>query len=168
MDQMTLLYVMAAFVIVAAIALCIQAGCLIGVFKSTKRMEEKISPILPKLDSLVELTTITVQRSKVQIAEITSKANDILDATIIQLAKVDDVVTDAACRAKVQMDRVEMVLDDTMSRAHEAVATVHDGIMKPVRELNGLAAGIRAAFAHLTRAGRPSVAQVTSDEEMFI
>jgi hypothetical protein len=40
--------------------------------------------------------------------------------------------------------------------------------MKPVKELNGLAAGIRAAFAHLTRSGRPSVAQATSDEEMFI
>ena len=63
MDQMTLLYVMAAFVIIAAIALSIQAGCLIGVFKTTKRLEEKITPILPKLDSLVEVTTTTVQRS---------------------------------------------------------------------------------------------------------
>ncbi|MDP8978988.1 MAG: hypothetical protein M3O35_00195 [Acidobacteriota bacterium] len=168
MDQMTLLYVMAAFVVVAAIALCIQAGCLIGVYKTTRRLEDKITPLVPKLDSLVDLTRTTVERSKVQIAEITTKANDILDITIIQLAKVDDVVSDAACRAKVQMDRVEMVLDDTMSRAHEAVATVHNGIMAPVRELSGLAAGIRAAFSHLARAGRPSVAQVTSDEEMFI
>ncbi len=168
MDQMTLLYVMAAFVVIAAIALCIQAGCLIGVYKTTKRLEDKITPLVPKLDSLVDLTKTTVERSKAQIAEITTKANDILDITIIQLAKVDDVVSDAACRAKVQMDRVEMVLDDTMSRAHEAVATVHNGIMAPVRELSGLAAGIRAAFSHLARAGRPSVAQVTSDEEMFI
>jgi hypothetical protein len=81
---------------------------------------------------------------------------------------VEDVVSDAASRAKVQMERVEMVLDDTMSRAHETVATVHNGIMRPLRELNGIAIGIKTAFAFMARGNRPSVAQVTSDEEMFI
>jgi hypothetical protein len=66
------------------------------------------------------------------------------------------------------MERVEMVLDDTMSRAHETVATVHNGIMRPLRELNGIAIGIKTAFAFMARGNRPSVAQVTSDEEMFI
>jgi hypothetical protein len=71
-------------------------------------------------------------------------------------------------RLKVQMERIELVLDDSMSRVHETVAIVHDGIMKPLREVTGVASGIRAAVAHLIRGGRPSVAQATSDEEMFI
>ena len=61
-----------------------------------------------------------------------------------------------------------MVLDDTMSRAHETVATVHNGIMRPLREINGIAMGFKTALNHMTKGGRPSVAQVTSDEEMFI
>jgi hypothetical protein len=66
------------------------------------------------------------------------------------------------------LERVELVLDDTLSRAHETVATVHDGIMRPLRELNGIAAGVKSALAYLARGNRPSVDQATSDEEMFI
>jgi hypothetical protein len=75
---------------------------------------------------------------------------------------------DATQRAKVQLERAEMVLDDTMSRAHETVTMVHSGLLRPLREVQGIAAGIRTAIAHLTRGNRPSVAQATHDEEMFI
>jgi hypothetical protein len=61
-----------------------------------------------------------------------------------------------------------MVIDDTMSRAHETVAMVHGGILRPLREIHGIAAGVRTAINHLARGGRPSVAQATHDEEMFI
>ncbi len=168
MDQMTLLYIIAAFVLVAAIALCIQAGFLFGMYKATKALEEKVIPLLPKVEGLIETARSTVEVGKKQMVDLTGKAHSILDSTKLQLAKVDDVVTDATSRAKVQMERVEMVLDDTMSRAHETVATVHNGIMRPLREINGIAVGLKTALSHITRGGRPSVTQVTSDEEMFI
>ena len=167
-DYTALLAVIAAFTFIAAVALCMQAGFLFGVYKSAKTMEAKVVPLVPKIESLVETTRSTVEESKQKIVDITTKANAILDSTKNQLTKVDSVVTDATSRAKVQMDRVEMVLDDTMSRAHETVAVLHNGIMRPLREINGIAAGIKAAFEHLARGRRPSVAQVTSDEEMFI
>jgi hypothetical protein len=85
-----------------------------------------------------------------------------------QMVVVEDVVGDAVGRAKVQMDRAELVLDDTLSRAHETVATLHNGVMRPLREINGLAAGLRAAFAALAQGSRPTPDRATSDEEMFI
>lgn len=168
MDQTTLLYVMTAFVIIAAVALSIQAGMLVAVNKKTKDLHDKITPLVPKVESLVESTKATVELSRNQIAEITSRANDILDSTKNQLAMVEEVVSDATARAKVQMDRVELVLDDTLSRAHETVALLHSGIMRPLREINAVTAGLRAALSFLSRGNRPSVAQATSDEEMFI
>jgi ElaB/YqjD/DUF883 family membrane-anchored ribosome-binding protein len=168
MDQTTLLYVMTAFVIISAIALSIQAGMLVAVNKKTKELQDKITPLVPQLESLVETTKATVEMSRKQIAEITSRATDVLDSTRNQLAMVEEVVSDATARAKVQMDRVELVLDDTLSRAHETVALLHTGIMRPLREINGVTAGIRAALEFLSRGNRPSVAQATSDEEMFI
>lgn len=182
MDQTTLLYIMAAFVVIAAIALCIQAGMLLGMYKTTKALQDQIGPLvpkvdalipkiqamIPKVDSLVESTKATIEQSRVQIVEITIQANEILASAKNQLAMVEDVVTDATARAKVQLERAELVLDDTINRAHETVATVHSGIMRPLQELNGIAAGIRAALAFLARNNRPSVAQATSDEEMFI
>ena len=168
MNETSLLYVMTAFVIISAIALCVQAGMLAGIYKSTKALQEKINPLVPKVESLVEKANATVERSGKQITEITTRANDILDSTKRQLAIVEDVVGDAAARAKVQMERVELVLDDTLSRAHETVAVVHDGIMRPLREVNGLAAGVRAALGAITRGNRPTPDRATSDEEMFI
>jgi ABC-type transporter Mla subunit MlaD len=168
MSETTLLYVMTAFVIISAIALCIQAGMLTAIYKTTKALEEKITPLVPKVESLVAKATSTVEQSGRQITDITTRANDILDSTKRQLAIVEEVVGDAAVRAKVQMERVELVLDDTLSRAHETVAVVHDGIMRPLREVNGIAAGVRAALGSLARGNRPTVDRATSDEEMFI
>ena len=135
MNETTLLYVMAAFVIISAIALCIQAGMLAGIYKTVKAMQATINPLVPKVESLVEKTNATVEQSGRQITEISQRANDILDAskdildsTKRQLAVVEDVVGDAASRAKVQMERVELVLDDTLSRAHETIAVFHDGV----------------------------------------
>jgi hypothetical protein len=175
MNETTLLYVMTAFVIISAIALCIQAGMLTAIYKTTKSLEEKINPLVPKVESLVVKAQATVEQSGRQITEITTRANailessrDILDSTKRQLAIVEEVVGDAAVRARVQMERVELVLDDTLSRAHETVAVVHDGIMRPLREVNGIAAGVRAALGALARGNRPTVDRATSDEEMFI
>ncbi len=168
MNETTLLYVMTAFVIISAVALCIQAGMLAGIYKTTKALQEKIDPLLPKVDNLVAIATSTVEQSSRQITEITSRTNDILDSTKRQLAIVEDVVGDAAVRAKLQMERAELVLDDTLSRAHETVAVVHEGIMRPLREVNGIAAGIRAALGAMARGNRPTVDRATSDEEMFI
>ncbi len=175
MNETTLLYVMAAFVIISAIALGIQAFMLAGIYKTTKALQQAINPLLPKVESLVEKTNATVEQSGRQITEITTRANEILEsskdilaATKRQLAIVEDVVGDAAVRARVQMDHVELVLDDTLSRAQETIGVFHDGVMRPLREINGLAAGVRAALAALARGNRPTVDRATSDEEMFI
>ena len=168
MDQTTLLYVMTAFVIIAAIALCIQAGMLAAMYRTTKALQAEIQPLLPKVESLVDTTKSTVEQSRKQVVDIVTRANEIMDSTKRQLTMVEGVVSDATSRAKVQLERVDLVLDDTLGRAHETVATVHDGIMRPLREINGIAIGLKTALAFLARGNRPSVDQATSDEEMFI
>jgi hypothetical protein len=61
-----------------------------------------------------------------------------------------------------------MVLDETMSRAQETVNVVQSGIMMPLREIQGVAAGVRTAIYYLIRGGRPNPTEATADEEMFI
>jgi hypothetical protein len=78
------------------------------------------------------------------------------------------VVTDASSRAKVQLEKMEMVVDDTVSRVHQTVTVVNSGVIRPIRELQGVAAGVRTAVQYLLQGGRPSVAQATQDDEMFI
>lgn len=167
MDE-TLLIILAVFVFISAIALCIQAGLLFAVYKATRNMEEKAMPLIPKLDALVESSRAAVEESRTQIHEISVRTSEVLDSTRKQLARVDEVMEDAAARAKVQMDRAELVLDDAMNRTQETVAVVHRSIMKPLREVQGVTAGIRAALSFLSRRGSDGPVHATADEEMFI
>ncbi len=167
MDQ-TLLILMTVVAAIAAIALCVQAGMLFGIWKASKATHEKLVLVIPKVEKFLETSQVALQESKTQILDITTKTNLILDSTRLQLAKVDELLTDASSRAKFQMDRAELVLDDAMSRAQETVAVVHSGVMRPLREIQGITAGLRMAFHVFLKGGRPNVASVTQDEEMFI
>jgi hypothetical protein len=175
MDQQTLLIVMTAFVMIAAIALLIQAGLLFAIFKSTRAVEQKaeklmpkVEALVPKIEALVESSRIAVEDGRKQIAEISSRTTAILDTTRMQLLRVDTLMEDVTTRAAVQLDRAEMVIDDAMNRAQETVAMVHGGIMKPLRQIQGLATGLQAAVNFLLRGRNGGPARATVDEEMFI
>ncbi len=168
MDNQTLLYIMTAFVVIAGLSLLLQLVMLFGIYRTAKTTEQRVTTLMPKIQSLLDSSEKIVEHSRGQIVDIMAKTNDILDSTKRQLAKVEEVVNDASGRAKVQLERAEMVIDDTMTRAHETVAMVHSGIARPLREINAVSAGLRAAIGHLIQGGRPSVAQATHDEEMFI
>jgi hypothetical protein len=175
MENQALIIILAVFVAIAAIALCVGAGMLFGLYKSARAIEEqvkrvmpRVETLLPKIEALTVSSTATVELSRRRIEDITVKASDILDVTRVQLARIDSVLEDASARAHVQLAHAEMVIDDTVSRAQQTVSVVQEGIMAPIREIHGVAAGLRTAFHHLMRGGRPSPAQATADEEMFI
>jgi uncharacterized membrane-anchored protein YhcB (DUF1043 family) len=168
MDNQTLLYIMTAFVVIAGISLLLQLGMLFGIYKTAKRTEQKVTALMPRVESILDSSQKMLDQSKQQVLEIATKTNEILDSTKRQLVKVEEVLVDASGRAKVQLERAELVIDDTMTRAHETIAMVHGGITRPIREVHGIAAGLKAALGHLAKGSRPSVAQATHDEEMFI
>ena len=175
MDNQAWFILLSVFVGICAIALSIQAGMLIAIAKTARATEEQLKRVIPqveamipKVEKLVVSSTAAVDMSRKQIEDITTKASDILDVTRVQLARIDGVLEDATTRAHNQLAHAEMVIDDTMSRAQETVTIVQSGIMKPLREIQGVAAGVRTAVFYLMRGGRPNPAQATADEEMFI
>ncbi len=153
---------------VSAVALCVQAGMLFGIYKASKATHERIAGVMPQVEKFLSTSQVAIEQSSKQILDITSKTNLILDSAYGQLSKVDALLTDASSRARMQMDRAELVLDDAMSRAQETVAVVQTGVLRPLREIQGVAAGLRTAFQVLLKGSRPNVASVTQDEEMFI
>ena len=158
---------MTVFVCVAALALMIQAAMLFGIFRATRGMQANVERLMPKIEGLLETSKQTIDESRTQIRDITSKTSDILETTRKQVMRIDAVLEDASERAKIQMDRAEMVLDDAMTRAQQTVAMVHGGVIKPIQQIQGVAAGVRTALNLLMR-GRPNPAEAHADEEMFI
>lgn len=168
MDTQWLLYIMTAFVVIAGISMLLQLGMLFGIYRTAKITEQKVTTLMPKVESVIASSQKVIDDSRQQVLDIVTKTNEILDSTKRQLVKIEEVVVDASARAKVQLERAELVIDDTMSRAHETVAMVHGGVTRPLREIHGVAAGVRAALSQLAKGSRPSVDRATHDEEMFI
>lgn len=179
MDQQT---IQTIFVIVAAVALLIQAAMLVVLGVVAAQLAAKIKPLIPEVQNILGLTRRTIgtvethiDKAGAHIDKIGEKVDQIgtnsvtlLDMTKEQLTKVDGLLTDATARARVQMDRAELVIDDSMSQIHHTVTTVNSAVLRPVREIHGILSGFRATLAHLARSGRPTVDHATSDEEMFI
>jgi hypothetical protein len=168
MDDHTLLILLTIFVAVSAVALLIQACMLIGLLVVARRLQAKIMPLIPEVQGIVAVVRRTTDSVEKHINKIGATSTAILEVTKQQLARVDELLGDATTRAKVQMERAEMVLDDTMTRVQQTVSYVQSGVLRPVREVYGVLAGIRTALAHLGRSGRATVDHATSDEEMFI
>jgi hypothetical protein len=163
-----LIYVMAAAVVVSAIAIVLQVILLNQLTKSAKAMQASTQEFVAKVRPLIDHAMTTIEQSRIQIADISKKANEILDLSKKQLTTIDTVLTKASDRALVQMERAEMVLDDAMGRVQQTVDMVHGGVVRPVREVTALVAGFRAGLSQFLRGGRTTVERATHDEEMFI
>jgi len=158
----------AAGVTVSGLALLMQALFSFGMYRGVKKLQEQIAPLVPQAQATMAQAQKALSQSLVRIEELSQKANTALDSANRQLAAFDATRIEVTDRARVQMERLELVLDDSLNRVHEVVSTLHNGVLKPVREITGVAAGIRAAFQAFMRGNRPSVAQATHDDEMFI
>jgi CBS-domain-containing membrane protein len=169
MDNQTIfLALIAVFVAVSAAALIFQAAMLYGTYKASRELRDKIVPLTVKVDALVETSRTTIDEARIKMAEITTRTNQILDVAKQKMETVEEVLQDASVRTRRQLERAEILVDDALTRAQDTVELVHKGILVPIRGINGVAAGVRAALQFLMRGTRPSPDQVTVDEEMFI
>lgn len=169
MAESTLLSVLVVFVGLCAISMVGQALALIGLYRKVKDMQAQTAPLLGKAESTLDSAKVAIEDGRRQMAEISQKASQILDSTQSQLEKIDGVVSEASLRAISQLEKVELVVGDTVDRVQGLIHTTHDGLVKPLKELNALAAGVRSGFGFLFGSSKKqSVVNVTQDEEMFI
>lgn len=169
MDNQTIfLALIAVFVAISAAAMIFQAAMLYGTYKASREVRDRILPLTVKVDALVESSRSAVDEARIKMVEITTRTNQILDVARQQMETVEELLDDASLRTRRQLRNAEVVVEDALARAQETVALVHKGVLAPIRGINGVAAGVRAALQFLLRGTRPSPDQVTVDEEMFI
>jgi len=168
MNAESIVPVMAGAVLLAAVALVMQAIVLFALYRASKATKQQVALIAGQAESLVQSVQAAMETSRKQIAEVTSKTGEVLELAKTQLVRIDSVLGDATSRARVQLDRVEMVMDDVIGKVQDTATALQNGVLRPLRELNGVAVGLATGLSFLFR-GRPiSVEQATSDEEMFI
>lgn len=167
MDQMTLLYVMAGAVVVSAIALVIQMCLLFGMYKTTQALRDRVMVVIPRVEDLLENSRTMLDEGRTALNEIRNKSNLILDTGHRQMRQLESILGEATERSNRQMAYAEAVVQDALGRVEDTVQLVHSGVLKPLRGISSLAAGIGAAFQYLA-SRRSAPGNATLDEEMFI
>jgi hypothetical protein len=150
MEHPVLVWAVAAFVAMGAASMIIQAIASVRVYRAVRNLGAQVTPLIPRAEATLET------------------ARDVLQSAKAQLIEVESVVADASVRAKKQLERTELVVEDTVARVHDTVAALQGTVMRPIREVNGLAAGVKAGVKTFFKGSRTNVDRVTQDEEMFI
>jgi ABC-type transporter Mla subunit MlaD len=144
------------------------AVAMLWIYRSSKRMEEKVGLLVEKVSPVLDSARSMVDDARPKIHEILVRAAEITTSARDQVARLDALVTETSDCVRVQIERIDVVVGDAVNRVQETTAAVQSTILRPVREVNGVISGVRAAMSTLSRRNRASVDHATQDEEMFI
>lgn len=168
MDQQNLILVLTIFVGLACFAMVVQAVMLIALFLTARQIKAKIFELAAPVTDVLGVSKRTLTKLDGYVDKVGAATGSILETTKGQVDRISGLLDDASLRAKVQMERAELVLDDTMTRVQTTASYIQSGVLRPVREVHGIFAGVRTALMHLSKPGRATVDHATADEEMFI
>jgi hypothetical protein len=168
MSDATFRTVITIFVFLATLAMVSQAVFSFGTFRMVRQLRARLLGLLERAEPVVDRASRIVEEARPRIDLVTRTAMEVAETTRAQVQRYDLLLSEAAERARVQVDRIDYAVADTVEKLTETTAAMQRSLLRPVREVNGVMNGVRAALATLAMGRRPTVEQVTQDEEMFI
>ena len=164
----------AVFVIVAAVAIVLQAGLLMAMFFQTRRtmdrMERFTSDLESRLGPILSRVQVLLEDTQPKISEMVADAAHVVYLTRAQAQKVDRVFTEASDRLRGQVVRADRILTGALEAVEDAGAKFSNGVWRPVQKVSALMQGIRVGLDLLRsrRAPRRREEPLEQEEELFI
>jgi hypothetical protein len=170
-------------VAIVALSALIVAGVAIGVAKGLGSLQgrghaffDQVEPLVGTVQKLTQEMAPKVSAFAANAEAVSANAKDIsMEAREIshvareQAHKFAIVGDDLAVRAQAQAAKMDALVDEAVDKVQVAGVQVKKAVMKPVHEVSGVAAGIKAAVATYAAANRrPVLDHIRQDEEMFI
>ena len=155
-------------VFIAVLSLVIQAVAIVRLYGVGKQMQEKVEGLVAKANPIIDSTRQLVAETKPKINDMVAKVDEITEMARGQAARYNELLIEIADRARLQVDRIDNIVEDTAAKVQETTTAVQSTVLRPVREINGVVAGVRAAIAAMGTNSRRSPERATQDEEMFI
>jgi methyl-accepting chemotaxis protein len=130
---------------------------------------DRVGPVVDQAGLVLANTNQIMEETRSLISELSDEALGIARSGRQQMERIGELVHDASDRAHARLEQIDEAVESTVEQVGQMGDAMKRAAMRPVREVNGLAAGISAAVSTLVRGSRkPSVDQATQDEEMFI
>jgi len=169
-------WVIAAGVLLACLASVWQAIILAGIYragkeaqKAGKEVQTRLGPLVDRFDAILTTSSSILAENRPHIAEITAETSAIAKTARQQVERIGELIDDTSVRAKARITQIDQTVGRTMEQVDHAGEAVKTAVMKPVKEVNGIVAGVKAALNTYAQGGnRNSPEHATQDEEMFI
>jgi methyl-accepting chemotaxis protein len=160
------------FVVVASVAIVVQAAMLTALFLQMKRLSERLERFTGDLESrltpILSRVQIFLEDTQPKISEMVADAAHVVYLARAQAQKVDRVFTEASDRLRGQLVRGDRILTEALE---DAGSKFSHNMWKPVQKVSALMQGIKVGIDLLrSRRGgsrRPEEA-AEQEEELFI
>jgi ABC-type transporter Mla subunit MlaD len=131
---------------------------------------ERIGRVADKAAAVLASVNHIVEDNRPRVAEVCGEAVAMAEKGRQQVDRIGELLDEAGDRARNRLEQIDGAVENTVDQVEHAGDSIRDAVLRPVREVNGLAAGISAAVSSLVKGGsrRSSVDSATQDEEMFI
>lgn len=162
-------WVIAGAVILACLAFVVQSVVFVLLYRVARNTQTKVMPLVDRAEPILTTTRQILEENKSRIAEVSVEAVEIVKTARAQVDRIGELLSDSTDRAKARLAQIDRTVDETVEQVEQVGGAVKTAVLKPVKEVNGLMAGVKAAISTLASGNRrPSVDHVTQDEEMFI
>ena len=168
MSDVTFQYIVAGGIALAALCFLVQAITMIVLQRSVKRLKDRIEPLVDKAGPTLDLVHATAIELLPKLLAVSTDAVEISRTAREQVNRVGELLTEISGMAKAQVARIDGAVESTVGSVQHAGESVKDAVLRPVREVNGVVAGIKTAISVYSHGRRQSVDHATQDEEMFI
>ena len=160
---------------VAALALLLQAIVLVAVFfatrKALKTVREDIEDVRSTVMPFINDARQTFERVAPRIEEATADVAALTHSLRTQSDDLKNASSEIIERARRQASRVDSMATGVLDAAERAGAFVNDAITRPMRQLSGILASIKAVVDTLRApdpVARPRSNPKPGDPEMFV
>jgi methyl-accepting chemotaxis protein len=130
---------------------------------------EQAKALLRRAEQILASVNRVIDDSRPRIATFSDEAIEIARSGREQVERMGNLLHDASEKARERLTQIDQTVESTIEQVGQASNAMKHAVMKPVREVNGLAAGISAVVSTLVKGTRKSsVDTAVQDEEMFI
>jgi predicted transcriptional regulator len=169
--------VVAAFVIVAAVAIVVQMGILLALYMAMRQTASRMEGIAGRLEQqttpLLANAAAILEDAKPKIAEITTNLAESTATVRAHVTHVTEASGEIVERARRHALRMDEFVGSTMGKIETASEILETKVLSPVRRVQGIIAAINAGLGILkaakgTKQPPRHSHPVEEDEEMFI
>jgi len=168
MSDSTFQFVVAGGIAIAAVSFMAVAITLIILLRSVSKLKHQVEPLANKAGPLLDLLHSSANELVPRLLAVSADAVELSKSAREQVNRLGELLTDFAETAKAQVARIDGAVESTVGSVQHSAESVKDAVLRPVREVNGVVAGIKTAISVYSHGRRQSVDHATQDEEMFI